>query len=123
MRDRDPGLMLEVPDHVIKIPEDLAHELDRVAGAEHKRRAIYAIDVCGGMYGATNSGRLLDFPRVHGIQTITRSWPRAGRTMLKRCVLEGSYSAGLIRHFRPSQRAVLRPGEEEKTAAFLNGME
>jgi hypothetical protein len=30
---------------VIKIPEELAHELDRLAEAEHKPRASYAIDV------------------------------------------------------------------------------
>jgi hypothetical protein len=30
---------------VIKIPEELAHELDRLAGAEHKPRTAYAIDV------------------------------------------------------------------------------
>ena len=30
---------------VIKIPEELAHELDRLAGAEHKRRTTYAVDV------------------------------------------------------------------------------
>jgi len=31
--------------NVIKIPEELAHELDRLAGVEHKRRTAYAIDV------------------------------------------------------------------------------
>ena len=31
--------------NVIKIPEELANELDRLAGAEHKPRAVYAIDV------------------------------------------------------------------------------
>jgi hypothetical protein len=30
---------------VIKIPEELAHELDRLAGAEHKPRTAYAVDV------------------------------------------------------------------------------
>jgi hypothetical protein len=30
---------------VIKIPEELAHELDRLAEAEHKRRTSYAVDV------------------------------------------------------------------------------
>ena len=30
---------------VIKIPEELAHELDRLAGAEHKPRTTYAVDV------------------------------------------------------------------------------
>jgi len=30
---------------VIKIPEELAHELDRLAGAEHKPRAAYVVDV------------------------------------------------------------------------------
>lgn len=30
---------------VIKIPEELAHELDRLAGAEHKLRTTYAVDV------------------------------------------------------------------------------
>ena len=30
---------------VIKIPEELAHELDRFAGAIHKPRTAYAIDV------------------------------------------------------------------------------
>lgn len=30
---------------VIKIPEELANELDRLAGAEHKPRTAYAIDV------------------------------------------------------------------------------
>jgi len=30
---------------VIKIPEELAHELDRLAEAEHKRRTTYAVDV------------------------------------------------------------------------------
>jgi hypothetical protein len=30
---------------VIKIPEDLARELDRLAGAEHKARTTYALDV------------------------------------------------------------------------------
>ena len=30
---------------VIKIPEDLAHELDRLAGAEHKPRVAYVVDV------------------------------------------------------------------------------
>ena len=30
---------------VIKIPEELAQELDRLAGAEHKPRAEYVIDV------------------------------------------------------------------------------
>ena len=30
---------------IIKIPEELAHELDRLAGAEHKARAAYAVDV------------------------------------------------------------------------------
>ena len=29
---------------VIKIPEELARELDRLAGAEHKPRTVYAID-------------------------------------------------------------------------------
>jgi len=31
--------------NVIKIPEELAHELDRLAEAEHKRRTTYAVDV------------------------------------------------------------------------------
>jgi hypothetical protein len=30
---------------VIKIPEELAHELDRFAGALHKPRAAYAVDI------------------------------------------------------------------------------
>lgn len=30
---------------VIKIPEELAHELDRLTGAEHKPRTAYAVDV------------------------------------------------------------------------------
>jgi hypothetical protein len=30
---------------VIKIPEELAHELDRLAVAEHKARTAYAVDV------------------------------------------------------------------------------
>jgi hypothetical protein len=30
---------------IIKIPEELAHELDRLAGAEHKPRAAYVVDV------------------------------------------------------------------------------
>lgn len=30
---------------VIRIPEELAHELDRLAEAEHKRRTTYAVDV------------------------------------------------------------------------------
>jgi hypothetical protein len=30
---------------VIKIPEELAHELDRMAGAEHKPRAAYVVDL------------------------------------------------------------------------------
>jgi len=30
---------------VIKIPAELAHELDRLAGAEHKARAAYVVDV------------------------------------------------------------------------------
>lgn len=30
---------------VIKIPEELAHELDRLAGAEHKPRTAYVVDV------------------------------------------------------------------------------
>lgn len=30
---------------VIKIPEELAHELDRLADAEHKPRANYVVDV------------------------------------------------------------------------------
>jgi hypothetical protein len=30
---------------VIKIPEDLANELDRLAGAEHKPRSTYIVDV------------------------------------------------------------------------------
>jgi len=30
---------------VIKIPEELAHELDRLAGAEHKPRTTYVVDV------------------------------------------------------------------------------
>ena len=30
---------------VIKIPEELAHELDRLAGAEHKPRATYVVDL------------------------------------------------------------------------------
>jgi hypothetical protein len=30
---------------VIKIPKDLADELDRLAGAEHKPRVAYAVDV------------------------------------------------------------------------------
>jgi hypothetical protein len=30
---------------VIKIPRELAHELDRVAGAEHKPRTSYVVDV------------------------------------------------------------------------------
>jgi len=31
--------------NVIKIPEELAHELDRLAGAEHRPRTAYAVDV------------------------------------------------------------------------------
>jgi hypothetical protein len=31
--------------NVIEIPEELAHELDRLAQAEHKLRATYAVDV------------------------------------------------------------------------------
>lgn len=30
---------------VITIPEELAHELDRLAGAEHKPRTDYVVDV------------------------------------------------------------------------------
>ena len=30
---------------VIKIPQELAHELDRLAGAEHKARTTYVVDV------------------------------------------------------------------------------
>ena len=30
---------------VIKIPEELAHELDRLAGAEHKPRTAYVVDI------------------------------------------------------------------------------
>lgn len=30
---------------VIKIPEELARELDRLAGAEHKPRTTYVVDV------------------------------------------------------------------------------
>jgi hypothetical protein len=30
---------------VIKIPQELAHELDRLAGAEHKPRTAYVVDV------------------------------------------------------------------------------
>ena len=29
----------------IKIPEELAHELDRLAEVEHKPRAVYVVDV------------------------------------------------------------------------------
>lgn len=31
--------------NVIKIPEELTHELDRLAEAEHKARTTYAVDV------------------------------------------------------------------------------
>jgi hypothetical protein len=31
--------------NVIKIPEELAHELDLLARAEHKRRTTYVVDV------------------------------------------------------------------------------
>lgn len=31
--------------NVIKIPEDLAHELDLLAQAEHKRRTPYVVDL------------------------------------------------------------------------------
>ncbi len=31
--------------NVIEIPEELANELDRLAGAEHKPRTAYAVDV------------------------------------------------------------------------------
>jgi len=31
--------------NVIEIPEELAHELDRFAGAEHKARSAYVVDV------------------------------------------------------------------------------
>jgi hypothetical protein len=31
--------------NVIEIPEDLAHELDLLAGAEHKRRTSYIVDL------------------------------------------------------------------------------
>jgi hypothetical protein len=31
--------------NVIKIPPDLAHELDRLAQAEHKRRTPYVVDL------------------------------------------------------------------------------
>jgi len=31
--------------NVIKIPEELAHELDRLAGASHKPRTAYIVDV------------------------------------------------------------------------------
>ena len=31
--------------NVIKIPESLAHELDQLAEAEHKRRTTYVVDV------------------------------------------------------------------------------
>jgi hypothetical protein len=30
---------------VIEIPEELAHELDRLAAVEHKQRTAYAVDV------------------------------------------------------------------------------
>ena len=30
---------------VIKIPKELAHELDRLAGAEHKPRTAYVVEV------------------------------------------------------------------------------
>ena len=30
---------------VIKIPEELAHELDRLAGAQHKPRTAYVVDI------------------------------------------------------------------------------
>ena len=30
---------------VIRIPEELAHELDRLAGAEHKQRTAYILEV------------------------------------------------------------------------------
>ena len=30
---------------VIEIPEELAHELDRLAGAEHKPRTVYVVDL------------------------------------------------------------------------------
>jgi hypothetical protein len=30
---------------VIEIPEELAHELDRLAGVEHKPRTAYVVDV------------------------------------------------------------------------------
>jgi hypothetical protein len=31
--------------NIIKIPEELAHELDRLAGVEHKPRGAYIVDV------------------------------------------------------------------------------
>ena len=31
--------------NVIKIPDELAHELDRLAGVEHKPRTAYIVDV------------------------------------------------------------------------------
>src|SRR5580704_17235648 len=30
---------------VVKIPKELAHELDRLAGAEHKPRTTYVVDI------------------------------------------------------------------------------
>ena len=30
---------------VIKIPKELAHELDRLAGAQHKPRTAYVVDI------------------------------------------------------------------------------
>jgi hypothetical protein len=66
---------------IIKIPEELANKIDRLAAAEHKPRAAYAVDVLWRDVRRNKQREALKLPPLHGIPPTTRSWLRAARLM------------------------------------------
>jgi len=64
---------------VIKIPRDLARELDLLAQAEHKRRTPYVVDLLWRDVRRNS-------PLVRGIPTIIRNWPKAALLMSRKSV-------------------------------------
>ena len=106
---------------VIKIPEELAHDLDRLAGAEHKPRATYVIDLLWRDVRLNKQREALRLSSGPGIPRRTLNLLRAGpltsirsgpkqmsalQHLLETAIVDGHCPTGHLRHLRAVDEAV-----------------
>src|SRR6266566_5173780 len=85
---------------VIKIPEELALELDRLAGAEHKPRAAYVVDV---LWRDVRRNK-----QREALKLSTAAWNPMNdtRTPSGAKIVDGYHPHRYLCHLRSPQRAV-----------------